>query len=125
MAEGSDALGWFRLAFRDDGPRLTALNAAGANWRARWLELPFGDQGLVLPHHCFEALGGFDEEAPCGEDHLLVWAARHAGLPLHCIPAVLETSARKYARHGWLQTTLRHTWLTLAQAWPQWRRIRR
>ncbi|MEO5559024.1 MAG: TIGR04283 family arsenosugar biosynthesis glycosyltransferase [Dokdonella sp.] len=124
-AHGSDALGWFTLAFRRDGPRWTALNAAGANWRARWLGLPFGDQGLLLPRACFDALHGFDEQADYGEDHLLVWAARRAGLPLRHIPAVLETSARKYAQQGWLRTTLRHWRLTAAQAWPAWRAMRR
>ncbi len=121
----SDALGWFTLVFRHDGPRLTMLNALGANWRARWLGLPFGDQGLLLPRARFEALHGFDEQAPYGEDHLLVWAARRAGLPLRHIPAVLETSARKYAKHGWLGTTLRHWRLTAAQAWPAWRAARK
>lgn len=115
MGEGTDALGWFKLGFRNDGPRLTALNAIGANVRARWLGLPFGDQGLVLPRHCFEAVHGFNEQVRDGEDHLLVWALRHTGLPLHRIPAVLETSARKYARHGWLATTWRHWRLTIAQ----------
>lgn len=124
LAEGVDALGWFKLAFRRDGPRWTVLNAAGANLRARWLGLPFGDQGLVLPRHCFEALRGFDEQADYGEDHLLVWAARHAGLPLRRLPASLETSARKYAQHGWLTTTLRHWRLTVVQAWPAWRATR-
>ncbi|MDE2249420.1 MAG: TIGR04283 family arsenosugar biosynthesis glycosyltransferase [Xanthomonadaceae bacterium] len=122
LAEGVDALGWFRLAFRKDGPRWTVLNAAGANLRSRWLGLPFGDQGLVLPRHCFEALHGFDEQARYGEDHLLVWAARHAALPLRRIPALLETSARKYARQGWLATTLGHWRRTAAQAWRARRR---
>ena len=125
IAQDSAALGWFTLAFRDDGPRWTGLNAAGANWRARWLGLPFGDQGLLLPRSCFAALHGFDEHAAYGEDHLLVWAARHAGVPLRHIPAVLETSARKYARDGWLRTTLRHWRLTAAQAWPAWRATRK
>ncbi len=124
MGQGHYALGWFTLAFRRDGPRWTTLNAAGANLRARWLGLPFGDQGLLLPRACFEALHGFDEQAAYGEDHLLVWAARRAGLPLRHIPAVLETSARKYARHGWLRTTWRHWRLTVAQAWPAWRAMR-
>lgn len=43
-----DALGYFDLAFRRDGPRLAALNAWGANLRSRWLGLPFGDQGFVI-----------------------------------------------------------------------------
>ena len=125
LAEGTDALGWFQLAFRTDGPRWTALNAAGANFRSRWFGLPFGDQGLVLPRHCFDALGGFNEAASYGEDHLLVWAARHADLPLRGIDALLETSARKYAQHGWLATTFKHWQRTAAQAWPAWCNQRR
>ncbi len=125
LAVGTDALGWFTLGFRNDGPRLTRLNAIGANCRARWLGLPFGDQGLVLPRHCFEAVHGFDERVRHGEDHLLVWAVRHAGLPLRRIPALLETSARKYARHGWMATTWRHWQLTVAQMWCARRDSRR
>jgi len=119
-----DALGFFDLRFDRDGPRLAALNAWGANRRSHWLKMPFGDQGLLLPAHCFAALGGFDEHVRYGEDHLLVWAARHAGLPIAAIGAPLLTSARKYARHGWWRTTARHLWLTAIQAWPQWRRLR-
>ncbi|MEO7073341.1 MAG: TIGR04283 family arsenosugar biosynthesis glycosyltransferase [Rhodanobacter sp.] len=125
VASDRDGLGWFKLAFRRDGPRCMVLNALGANWRARWLGLPFGDQGLILPRHSFQALHGFDEHAAYGEDHLLVWAARRAGLPLRAIPATLETSARKYAQQGWMRTTCRHVWLTLVQAWPVWRALRR
>jgi len=119
------ALGFFELAFRRDGPRLAALNAWGANLRSRWLKLPFGDQGLPLPASQFAALGRFDETVNFGEDHLLVWAAHHAGLPIVAVGATLQTSARKYAQHGWLRTTLRHWKLTLQQAWPAWRDTRK
>ncbi|MDQ6646371.1 MAG: glycosyltransferase family 2 protein [Pseudomonadota bacterium] len=125
LHRGDDALGYFELAFDRDGPRLAALNAWGANLRSHWLKMPFGDQGLLLPARRFAALGGFDESARYGEDHLLVWAARRAGLPIVGVGAALQTSARKYARHGWWRTTGRHLWLTLIQAWPQWRRLRR
>lgn len=120
-----DALGFFDLAFSRDGPRLAALNACGANLRSHWLKMPFGDQGLLLPAHRFTALGGFDERVRKGEDHLLVWAARRAGLPVVGVGAALQTSARKYALHGWWRTTSRHLWLTAVQAWPQWRSLRR
>lgn len=119
-----DALGYFDLAYRDDGPRLVALNAWGANLRSRAFGLPFGDQGLLLRASRFEALVGFDESVAYGEDHRLVWTARNAGVPLQRIAAPLETSARKYAQHGWLRTTVRHLHLTIAQAWPAWRQRR-
>ncbi len=55
---------------------------------------------------------------------LMAWAARRAGIPLRRIGARLFTSARKYERGGWAATTARHLWLTAAQAWPEWRRLR-
>ncbi|MFU8895858.1 MAG: TIGR04283 family arsenosugar biosynthesis glycosyltransferase [Gammaproteobacteria bacterium] len=113
---GRAALGFFDLRFRDDGPRLVALNAFGVRLRSRWLGMPFGDQGLILPRRLFEELGGFDEGLPQGEDHALVWAARRAGIPLIPLRTPLLTSARRYAQHGWLRTTLRHARLTIAQA---------
>jgi rSAM/selenodomain-associated transferase 2 len=125
LARDQEALGWFELEFRNDGPALTWLNARGARWRSRWCGLPFGDQGFVIPARTFAQLGGYDETARYGEDHLLVWAAHAARLPLRPIGASILTSARKYAAHGWLRTTLRHGLLTLRQALPAWWRARR
>lgn len=120
-----DAIGYFDLCFSHDGPPAAALNAWGANRRSHWFKMPFGDQGLLLPARRFTALGGFEESARYGEDHLLVWAARRAGVPILPVGATLQTSARKYARHGWLRTTVKHLRLTLIQAWPQWRQWQR
>jgi rSAM/selenodomain-associated transferase 2 len=125
IARTHDALGYFDLRFDNDGPRLAVLNAWGANLRSHWLKLPFGDQGLLLPAARFATLGGFDERADYGEDHLLIWTARAAGLPIESVGAPLRTSARKYARQGWLRTTVRHGWLTARQAWPAWRSLPR
>ncbi len=124
LARNEAALGWFDLAFRPGGPALMCLNAYGANLRSAGLGMPFGDQGFVIPARAFAALGGFREDAPYGEDHLLAWAARRAGIPLRRIGARLFTSARNYQRGGWAATTARHLWLTAAQAWPEWRRLR-
>ncbi len=126
LQRGEPALGWFRLRFEADGPRrlqwAMRANAAGANVRSRWLGLPFGDQGLVLPRREFDRLGGFDTDLAYGEDHALVWRARRGGLPLRGIDAALVTSPRRYAERGWLRTTLRHLRLTAAQAWRESRR---
>lgn len=115
-------LGWFRLAFEQDGPRLMALNALGANLRARWLGLPFGDQGFVLHRDDAARLGPFDPALACGEDHALVWRARRICLPLRRINGTLSTSARRYAELGWLRTTARHLRLTAQQASQEARR---
>lgn len=116
LAEDQDALGYFDLRFANDGPALVRLNQWGAFLRSRWLGLPFGDQGFIIRRERLAALGGFDERAEFGEDHLLVWRARQTGLPLRPLRAPIQTSARKYAERGWLATTLGHLKATWQQA---------
>lgn len=111
-----EAIGYFDLRFLDDGPRLMALNTIGAHLRSRWLGLPFGDQGFLMPRRVFDAVGGFDEHLIGGEDHALVWMARSLDIPLRPVRAPLHTSARKYARYGWWAITREHLRLTVAQA---------
>jgi len=103
-----DALGYCQLRFLNDGPRLTALNAMGANIRSRWFRLPYGDQGLCMPKAWFEKLGGFHENLVRGEDLDLVVRARLAGLPIRPIGTTIRTSARRYRDDGWLKTTWEH-----------------
>lgn len=121
LRRDESALGFFDLRFLDDGPALMPLNMLGAWLRSRWLGLPFGDQGLLLPRARFEQLGGFDTALHSGEDHDLVWRARRAGLPLRPLRATLYTSARKYAERGWWRTTGTH----LGETWRQARRFSR
>ncbi|MGV8932180.1 MAG: glycosyltransferase [Luteimonas sp.] len=117
IAADVPALGYFDLRFLGDGPALTRINAAGARLRSRWLRLPFGDQGFVLPRAAFASLGGFDPATRRGEDHQLVWRARRAGLPVTPIGAPIYTSARRYATSGWAATTGGHLLETWRQAW--------
>lgn len=114
------ALRYFDLTFAPGGPRLMPLNAWGAWLRSRLLGLPFGDQGFCLDAATFAALGGFPEDAPYGEDHLLVWRAHHARVPVTPVGAWITTSPRKYAARGWLQTTALHLRLTARQAIQAW-----
>ncbi|HUG17832.1 MAG TPA: glycosyltransferase family 2 protein [Planctomycetaceae bacterium] len=118
-----DRLHYFNLRFQTDGPRWMPLNAWGVWFRSHWFKLPFGDQGLCLKAEQFRQIGPFDESVPYGEDHVFVWTARIHGMRLRCTGASIETSARKYRDHGWLRTTLRHLWLTIRQAVPNWWRL--
>ncbi|MEH6649750.1 MAG: glycosyltransferase [Motiliproteus sp.] len=113
------ALHCFALHFADDGQGWTAINAGGANLRTRWLKVPFGDQAFCLSKALFQQLGGYDEQADYGEDHLLVWQAHRQGVSLDCHRAVITSSARKYRQHGWALLTLRYQGLWLKQALPQ------
>ena len=125
LGDAREAVYYFDLAFLPGGPPLMRLNAVGAWVRSRWGGMPFGDQGLCVPRAIFERLGGFDPALPYGEDHVFVWRARQAGIPVRPTRARLWTSARRYRDAGWLRTTVTHVRLTARQAWPEWLRLLR
>ncbi len=119
LAVAPRALHYFNLKFLSDGPRRVHLNARGAWLRSHLLGIPFGDQGLCLSKITFDRLNGFPEDAPYGEDHLLVWRARQIGTRLRCTGTSLSTSARRYRDRGWARTTIDHFFRTFAQATPE------
>lgn len=114
-----DALYYFDLSFLTDGPRLMKINRIGVWIRSHWMGLPFGDQGFCLKRDLFECLGSFNEDAPYGEDHLLVWEAHHKGIRLRCTGASIQTSARRYREQGWGKATVKTMALTARQALPE------
>jgi hypothetical protein len=118
LSQPRAGIGYLDLRFFD-GPAWMALTRLGVWWRCRLFGLPFGDQGLLLTRSDFDRLGGYDESAPFGEDHLLVWAARRAGLGVYPLGAGIATSARKYSERGWWATTRRHQRLTWQQVREQ------
>ena len=107
-AQRTAGLGYLDLGFLPDGPRITRLNALGANLRSRLFGLPYGDQGLCVSAGEFRRLGGFCEDLERGEDLDFVVRARSAGLPATRIPGRIRTSARRYRDHGWWRTTWEH-----------------
>ncbi|MEH6504874.1 MAG: TIGR04283 family arsenosugar biosynthesis glycosyltransferase [Sulfitobacter litoralis] len=96
--------GWFQLQF-DQGGLAGKAVAAWANLRSR-LGLPYGDQGLLLPRHLYQSVGGYPDQ-PLMEDVALVRALRGQLVGLE-VTAV--TSADKYMRQGWLRRGSRNLW---------------
>jgi hypothetical protein len=123
MSLKTQAVWFFDLGFYD-GPSLLWVNALGTKLRSRLLRLPFGDQGFVMTQETFKKLNGFEEKAPYGEDHLLVWKAHEKHIPVKPIQGKLLTSGRKYQRFGWWKTTCQHLRLTYEQAKTECLRIR-
>lgn len=119
ISKNSSNILFFNLKFLNDGSRLMSLNEIGGWVRSRILRLPFGDQGFCLSKTTFIVLGGFNENVPYGEDHVLIWKAHQKRIPIVCVGNGLRTSSRKYALRGWPQTTSRHVALTFRQALPE------
>jgi hypothetical protein len=119
QADSNNYLIYFKLYFFDKTSTLLKLNEWGANIRSRFLGLPFGDQGFCLSRDAFKLLGGYNQEVQFGEDHLLVWQAKHQGITLKFSNSKLATSARKYQDKGWRYLTLKYQLLWPIQALPQ------
>ena len=96
--------GWFRLCLDDPAPAARRVERL-ANWRARRLALPYGDQGLVLPRALYDAVGGY-RDMPLMEDVDLV--RRIGRRRLAELDAEITTSAARYRRDGYWRRPLRN-----------------
>lgn len=104
IAERADNAGYFRLAF-DDATFSAGRTAWLANWRARRLGLPYGDQGLLLSRALYDAVGGF-APLPLMEDVDIV--RRLGRRRLVMLSATVVTSADKYRQQGWIRRSARN-----------------
>ena len=98
LRDRADRAGYFRLAFRAEGPA-PRLVAGWANLRARALGLPYGDQGLLVSRTLYDRSGGYPD-IPLMED---VAIARALAGQLAPIDAAVFTSAERYRRRGWIR----------------------
>ena len=98
MIAHTDRAGYFRLRFRAKGvaPRVVE---AGATLRSQLLDLPYGDQGLLISRALLTEIGGYPG-IPLMED---VAVARMLRGRLRALEATAMTSAEKYQRDGWFR----------------------
>lgn len=87
----------FRLAYDVDSKQARRV-AAAANWRARRLGLPYGDQGLLIARGFYDSLGGYCDVALM-EDVILV--RRIGRRRLIMLEHAAITSAERYSHGGW------------------------
>ena len=102
MARPGVAAGAFQLAI-DAPQKRFAWIARTANFRARFAQLPYGDQALFLRAALFRELGGFPD-LPIMEDFALVRSLRQQGR-IHILDEQVITSARRWLRLGVWRTT--------------------
>ena len=100
----ADIAGYGRLQFDEDSAGARRL-AAIANWRARRLGLPYGDQTLLLHRDLYESCGGYPDW-PLMEDVALVRAIGRRRL--RALPITAQTSAERYRRGGWWSRPMRN-----------------
>ncbi|HEY3244453.1 MAG TPA: TIGR04283 family arsenosugar biosynthesis glycosyltransferase [Phycisphaerae bacterium] len=93
----------FPLRIEPANGRLHVIEAL-ANFRARWLGWPYGDQALSVRAETFRALRGFCE-LPLMEDLDFVRRARRLGR-VAVLSSPVRTSARRWLANGIIRTTL-------------------
>jgi rSAM/selenodomain-associated transferase 2 len=101
----------FRLAIDAPGAGLRFVEF-WANLRSRYLQMPYGDQGLGLTAACFRELGGFPD-LPIMEDFELVCRLRSRGR-IAILPAAIRTSPRRWLNLGVGRTTVTNQFIVLA-----------
>jgi rSAM/selenodomain-associated transferase 2 len=102
--DGLEMAAAFRLELDDPAPQARRVERL-ANWRARRLGLPYGDQGLLLSRRIYEAVGGY-RPLPLMEDVDLV--RRLGRRRLVVLESEALTSAARYRRDGWWARPLRN-----------------
>lgn len=96
--------GYFSLIL-DDTARAARRVENLANWRAKHLGLPYGDQGLLISRQFYNHLGGY-ARIPLMEDVDL--ARRIGARRLVSLPSAIATSARRYRKNGYWLRPLRN-----------------
>lgn len=107
ITERKDKAAAFTLAYRSDHP-MAKVVARRANWRARALGLPYGDQGLLISRKLYTEIGGY-AETPFMEDVQIIRAIGKKRLSL--LSAEARTDGSKYDRDGWRKRSWRNAYL--------------
>jgi rSAM/selenodomain-associated transferase 2/rSAM/selenodomain-associated transferase 1 len=95
--------GAFKFKLRGDFAGKSIVERT-TNLRSRWLQLPYGDQGLFLRRALFEELGGY-AALPILEDYDFVRRLRSCGR-IVTAPLAASTSGRRWQRLGLVRTTV-------------------
>jgi rSAM/selenodomain-associated transferase 2 len=110
----AEAAWYFDLAIAAAHPALRLVELAVA-LRSRWRQLPYGDQGLLLPRQLLQRAGGV-APIPLMEDLELVLRLRRLSR-LRPLGARLEVDGRRWQALGVWQTALANA--RLRRAWRQ------
>ncbi len=106
-----DAAGAFQLRIDANDWKLRIVEIM-ANLRSRWLQLPYGDQAIVVRADTFYQIGGF-RNWPLMEDFEFCRRLRKFGGIVQ-LPASVLTSARRWHRLGIIRTTMTNQLCVLA-----------
>jgi hypothetical protein len=103
LARPRAVAGAFRLKIDGNQKGLRTIERV-ANWRSRFLQMPYGDQALFLRRDAFWESGAFPP-IPIMEDFEFIRRLKRRGR-IRIAPGCVQTSPRR-----WLQVGVGKTWL--------------
>ena len=103
--------GAFEFCLQPTSPGLRFIERA-ANWRSRYLQLPYGDQAIFMRSGLFREMGGY-RDMPIMEDYEFIRRLKKRGRIITApVPAI--TSARRWEKLGIWKTTLLNYGIVIA-----------
>jgi rSAM/selenodomain-associated transferase 2/rSAM/selenodomain-associated transferase 1 len=103
--------GAFRLHIDSGAPGIRFIEQV-ANWRSRYLKMPYGDQALFMKKVLFQKVGSF-AEVPIMEDFMLVRRLKRIG-KIIILPDFVMTSPRRWIHLGVLRPWLINQLIVIA-----------
>jgi len=103
VSQNGFCAGAFSLGIGSDARGLRIIERV-ANWRSRFFQMPYGDQGLFVCRELFNEIGGFPD-FPIMEDFEFIRRLRRKG-KISILPDRVRTSPRRYLNFGILKTWL-------------------
>ena len=111
LTGGKHCWGRFDVTLDGGGPLLACVGWS-MNLRSRLTGIATGDQGMFMTRAAYDRIGGFPD-IPLMEDIAASRALRRLSRPV-ALQAALQTSARRWRRHGVLRTIVTMWALRLA-----------
>lgn len=103
ITQNGFSAGAFKLGIDSDAPGLRIIERV-ANWRSRFLKMPYGDQALFVSRKIFNEIDGYPD-IPIMEDFELIRRLKRKGKIV-----VLDTSVRTSPRR-WQNLGILKTWI--------------
>jgi hypothetical protein len=111
MARQDIRAGAFSLGIASGARGLRFIERA-ANWRSRFLQMPYGDQALFVTRQLFHEIGGYPDY-PIMEDFEFVRKLKKKG-KIAILPESVQTSPRRWLNLGILKTWLLNQLIVVA-----------
>jgi rSAM/selenodomain-associated transferase 2 len=103
--------GCLKLKFYDYETWYMKVLALTSNWRAKYLKLMFGDQGIFILKDAYHGLGGFKDMALMEDWEFSRRMSTYGKIKM--LDVTIGTSGRRYKQGGFIRTLMSMHWIKI------------